>query len=115
MTLKSHPGLAIVRDQKWNKGDGELSFVGEAADAHTVKVETKSDVHWIQSCDHKNRWMEIPCAQHEEDMVMWFRTLHGRSKPHFAWKVNEDGTISSDQEKDLVLGVGLASGEGHFW
>ena len=113
MTLKSHPGKAVARFDKWNKGDGELMWMGDAADAHTVAIETKDDVHWIKSCDHKNRWLEIPCNEHEENYAMWFRTLHSRNKDYFAWQVNDDGTISSHNKQDLVLGLGMAS-DGQF-
>lgn len=95
MTLKSHPGKAIVRGgKKYVKHDGEQIFLGAAEDAHTVKWEGE-EKKYIHSMDHKKFWLEIPRSQHEEDRAMWFRTLHSENDDYFAWVINENGTISS--------------------
>jgi len=60
MTLKSHPGKAIVRGgKKYVKHDGEQAFLGDASEAHTVKWDGKND-KYIHSVDEKKFWLEIP-------------------------------------------------------
>ena len=61
MTLSSHPGKALVRGgEKYVKHDGEVAFLGDAKDAHTVKIEEKGK--YIRSMDNKKFWLEIACA-----------------------------------------------------
>jgi len=45
---------------------------------------------------------------------MWFRTLHSKNDDYFAWVVNENGTISSKENSDLVLGYGISPNEEHW-
>jgi len=59
-------------------------------------------------------WLEIPRNQHDADRAMWFRTLHSKNDDYFAWVINENGTISSENEKDLVLGYGISPDEEHW-
>jgi hypothetical protein len=59
-------------------------------------------------------WLEVPRNQHTKEYVMWFRTLHSRNDDYFAWIINENGTISSKNNKDLVLGYGLSKIEEHW-
>ena len=113
MTLKSHPGRAIVRgDKKLIKHDGEQAFLGDAKDAHTVKMDEKGK--YIHSVDKSNFWLEIPRAQHDEDKAMWFRTKHSNNDDYFGWIINENGTISSKSNDKLVLGYGISPNEEHW-
>ena len=63
MTLKSHPGKAIVRGGKHlilqGQHNGEQLFLGDAKDAHTVKWDGKGK-SYIHSVDEKKFWLEIP-------------------------------------------------------
>ena len=117
MTLKSHPGKALVRGgEKYilpGHHNGEQAFLGDAKDAHTVKWEGKGN-KYIRSMDHKKFWLEIPRNQHDEDRAMWFRTLHSSNDDYFAWVVNENGTISSKNNDELVLGYGISENEEHW-
>ena len=45
---------------------------------------------------------------------MWMRTLHSKNDDYFAWIINEDGTISSETNQDLVLGFGIANNTNHW-
>jgi len=113
MTLKSHPGRAIVRGGKnLVKHDGEQAFLGDAKDAHTVKMDKNGK--YIHSVDKSNFWLEIPRDQHEEGKAMWFRTKHSNNDSYFAWVANENGTVSSKNEKDLVLGYGISPASDHW-
>ena len=38
-------------------------------------------------------------------MPLWFRTHHGDHK-HFAFQINEDGTISPEKHEDFVWALG---------
>ena len=53
----------------------------------------------------KSRWIEIPYARVERGMNLWFRTHHGDHK-HFAFQINNDGTISPEGRKDFVWALG---------
>lgn len=113
MTLASHPGKAIVRGGKEHiKHDGEQAFLGDAKDAHTVKMDMKGK--YIHSVDKSNFWLEIPRAQHDEDKAMWFRTKHSNNDDYFAWVINQNGTISSKSNDQLVLGYGISPNEEHW-
>ena len=50
MTLKSHPGKAIVRIDAENGQDGEQLFLGDASNAQTVKFDGKES-SFIHSMD----------------------------------------------------------------
>ena len=106
LTLASHPGKAIIREPglKNKRDDGEQLFFGDAKDATVVTYEGK----YIHMVNESKFWLEIPRNQHEEDYAMWFRTLHSRNDDYFAWIINENGTISSKNNEDLVLGFGIA-------
>ena len=113
MTLKSHPGRAIVRgDDTLIRHDGEQAFLGFAKDAHTVKMD--EDGKYIHSVDKSDFWLEIPRNQHDINKAMWFRTKHSSNDDYFGWIVNENGTISSMKNSELVLGYGISPNRDHW-
>ncbi len=64
--------------------------------------------------EEKNFWLEIPRNEHELEFTMWFRTLHSKNDDYFAWIINDNGTISSQNNKDLVLGFGISLNQSHW-
>lgn len=70
---------------------------------------------YLHMVDNKKYWLEIPRNEHEEGYAMWFRTLHSKNDDYFAWIINEDGTMSSKNNQDLVLGFGISNNENHWY
>ena len=56
----------------------------------------------------KDRWMEIPYGETIERNFAWLRTHHG-GQVHFNYTFNKDGTISPEDEADLVWGLADAT------
>ena len=69
---------------------------------------------YLHMVDEKKYWLEIPRAEHEEGFAMWFRTLHNKNDDYFGWVINEDSTISSHKNQDLVLGFGISPNKNHW-
>ena len=109
MTLASHPGRAVVRAPP-HGNDGEQMLMGDASEALKVTYEGK----YIHLVDEKRFWLEIPRNQHKESYSMWNRTLHSKNDDYFAWVINNDGTISSENNEELVLGFGISKDEEHW-
>jgi len=86
MTLKSHPGKAIVRGRKKDfKHDGEMTMLGDAKDALNVEFDKHKDDYYLRSAENKKMWLEVPCNHHEPNFVTWWRTLHSRNTDYFGW------------------------------
>merc|ERR1711908_141608 len=63
--------------------------------------------------EHEDWWVEIPHADMSLNNNLWMRTLHG-GQPHFSYKFNADGTISPEEEPDIVFGITDCSEGGRF-
>lgn len=68
----------------------------------------------IHSLDWDSHYLEHPWGQFAAEYQIGYCKLHSRNKQYFGWKPNEDGTISSENDHDLVLGYGLVEGCGNL-
>jgi len=63
----------------------------------------------------ENRFMEIPYADMQLRNFAWLRTWHDGDQRHFAYRFNNDGTISPKSREDLVWALGDPSKCHRFW
>ena len=103
LTLKSHPGQAVVMKRRVQDigGWGHWLSVGPAVDAETATVGPKGELTKVLNSEIPSLGFYAAWGDHSDDTPLLFGTWD-----HPAFKVNEDGTMSSEQAPHLVLGFG---------
>jgi len=76
------------------------------------KDEVKKDLDWssvyLKGVDMGNRWIEIPYGEKSLYNALWFRTKENW-RGHFVYTLNKDGTISPEENPEIVMGLADAS------
>jgi len=83
-----------------------------------VKQELDWSAVWLKYFGKDDQWLEIPHANKDLYNALWFRTKHG-GRPHFTYTLNKDGTISPEENPEIVMGLADASSchisQGHVY